>query len=178
MIPILVEEGYEWSIIANSHLARTCSNYLDVAQRGNSGWNIDPPNRADQLGPVVPSDQWWSGTLDGRGGAFPAPFAYQAHRAKHVDPATGIESSLIIVPMCDLLSYQNGFGTMGTGDIDAEITAGGLTNPTDDDADGYGIIEYVRAWNDVAGVLTADTSIDEVIAGGVVSATLNAPTIG
>jgi hypothetical protein len=64
------------------------------------------------------------------------------------------------------------------GGIDAEITAGGLTNPTDDDADGYGIIEYVRAWNDVAGVLTADTSIDEVIAGGVVSATLNAPTIG
>jgi hypothetical protein len=79
MIPILVEEGYQWSIVANSHLARTCTNYLDVAQRGNSGWNIDPPNRADQLGPNVPANQWWSGTIDGRGGAFPAPFAYQAH---------------------------------------------------------------------------------------------------
>ena len=128
MIPILVEEGYQWSIVANSHLARTCTNYLDVAQRGNSGWNIDPPNRADQLGPNVPANQWWSGTIDGRGGAFPAPFAYQAHLAKYVDPNTGVESKITIVPMCDLLSYQNGFGTMGTGDIDAHIAP--FNNPS------------------------------------------------
>lgn len=121
MIPILASEGYQWSIVANSHLARTCSNYLDVAQRGNSGWNIDPPNRADVLGPTVPANQWWSGTIDGRGGAFPAPYGYQAHLAKYVDPNTGVESKITIVPMCDLLSYQNGFSTMGTGDIDAHI---------------------------------------------------------
>lgn len=121
MIPVLVAEGYQWSIVANSHLARTCTNYLEVASRGTSGWNIDPPNRADQLGPNVPANQWWSGTIDGRGGAFPAPFAYQAHWAKHVDPQTGVESKITVVPMCDLLSYQNGFGAMGTGDIDAHI---------------------------------------------------------
>ncbi|MCU0788708.1 MAG: hypothetical protein MUC91_11045, partial [Verrucomicrobia bacterium] len=121
MIPVLVEEGYEWTIVANSHLARTCTNYLEVAQRGNSGWNMDPPNRADQLGPYVPANQWWSGTLDGRGGAFPAPFAYQAHRTKYVNPETGAESSITVVPMGDLLSYQNGFSPMGTGDIDAHI---------------------------------------------------------
>lgn len=121
MIPILASEGYQWSIVANSHLARTCTNYMEVAQRGNSGWNIDPPNRADLLGPSVPANQWWSGTIDGRGGAFPAPYAYQAHLAKYVDPTTGVESKITIVPMCDLLSYQNGFGTMGTGDIDAHI---------------------------------------------------------
>lgn len=128
MIPVLVEEGYQWSIVANSHLARTCTNYLDVAQRGNSGWNIDPPNRADQLGPNVPANQWWSGTIDGRGGAFPAPYAYQAHLAKYVDPNTGVESKITIVPMCDLLSYQNGFSTMGTGDIDAHIAP--FNNPS------------------------------------------------
>jgi len=128
MIGILAEEGYQWSIVANSHLARTCTNYLDVAQKGNSGWNIDPPNRADQLGPFVPAIQWWSGTQDGRGGAFPAPYAYQAHRAKYVNPATGVESFISIVPMCDLLSYQNGFGTMGTGDIDTKIAP--WNNPT------------------------------------------------
>lgn len=121
MIPILAEEGYQWSIVANSHLARTCTNYMDVAQKGNSGWNIDPPNRADQLGPFVPANQWWSGTIDARGGAFPAPYAYQAHRAKYVNPSTGTESFISIVPMCDLLSYQNGFSSMGTGDIDARI---------------------------------------------------------
>ncbi len=121
MIPVLVSEGYDWAIIANSHLARTCANYLEVAQKGNSGWNIDPPNKADAIGPVVPASQWWNGTLDGRGGAFPAPFAYQPHKAKYVDPATGAETKITVVPMCDLLSYQNGFGTMGTGDIDAHI---------------------------------------------------------
>ena len=121
MIPILAAEGYQWSIVANSHLARTCTNYLEVAQKGNSGWNMDPPNRADQLGPFVPANQWWSGTQDGRGGAFPAPFAYQAHRAKYVNPATGVESFISIVPMCDLLSYKNGYAPMGTGEIDAHI---------------------------------------------------------
>ncbi|MEM7147694.1 MAG: hypothetical protein AAF591_21500 [Verrucomicrobiota bacterium] len=120
-IDVLVEEGYEWVIIPNSHLARTCQNYMDVASKGNSGWNIDPPNRADRLGPWVPANQWWSGQQDGRGGTFPAPFAYQAHRAKHVNPATGAESIINVVPMCDLLSYQNGFASMGTGDIDSHI---------------------------------------------------------
>jgi len=121
MIPILVEEGYQWSIVANSHLARTCANYLEVAQKGTSGWNMDPPNRADQLGPTVPANQWWSGTLDGRGGTFPAPFAYQAHWAQYIDPASGQASKMVIVPMDDLLSYQNGFSTMDTSDIDAHI---------------------------------------------------------
>lgn len=121
MIPVLVEEGYQWVIVANSHLARTCPNYLDVASRGTSGWNIDPPNRADQLGPVVRAAQWWSGQLDGRGGTFPTPFAYQAHRAKYVNPETGAESNIVLVPMCDLLSYQNGYGPMNTGDLETRI---------------------------------------------------------
>jgi hypothetical protein len=48
LIPVLVSEGYEWSFVANSHFARTCVNYTNVAARGTSGWNIDPPNRAVQ----------------------------------------------------------------------------------------------------------------------------------
>jgi len=127
MIPVLVEEGYQWVIVANSHLARTCANYMDVAQRGTSGWNIDPPNRADQLGPSVPANEWWNGQIDGRGGAFPAPYAYQAHKIKYVNPETGAETKMTAVPMCDLLSYQNGYSTMGTGDLDTHIApyAGG-----------------------------------------------------
>ncbi len=121
MIPVLASEGYNWAIIANSHLARTCQNYMSVAQRGTSGWNIDPPNKDDVLGPNVPATQWWNSQIDGRGGAFPAPFAYLAHKAKYVDPNTGQETKITIVPMCDLLSYKNGFATMGTGEIDAEI---------------------------------------------------------
>ncbi|NNM30665.1 MAG: hypothetical protein HKO57_14180, partial [Akkermansiaceae bacterium] len=123
MIPVLREFGYEWVIVANSHLARTCENYLDVApSAGTNTWNNVPPNRADRLGPAVPVNQWWSSTIDGRGGTFPAPYAYQAHKAQYVDPDTGAEETIVVVPMCDQLSYQNGFGNMGTGEIDNEIS--------------------------------------------------------
>ena len=121
MIPVLRDEGYNWVIVPNSHLARTCANYMQVATKGTSGWNIDPPNAADVLGPTVPANQWWNGQLDGRGGAFPVPFAYQTHKAKYVDPNTGTETKITIVPMCDLLSYMNGFATMDTSIIPNKI---------------------------------------------------------
>jgi len=117
IIQVLVEEGFEWSVIANSHLARTLADY--PINYGTGGCNIDPPNPAD----IVPinGNNWWSGSIDARGGTFAAPFCYQAHKAKYVNPETGIEYKITVVPMCDLLSYQNGYGTMGTGDIDAHI---------------------------------------------------------
>lgn len=117
IIPVLVEEGLEWSIIANSHLARTLSDYPLVF--GTNGCNIDPPNAADQV--ATTGDHWWSGQIDGRGGQFAAPYCYQAHRAQHVDPETGEVHQITVVPMGDLLSYRNGYATMGTGEIDAHI---------------------------------------------------------
>ena len=107
---MLVEEGLEWSIIANSHLARTLSDYPLVF--GTNGCNIDPPNAADQV--ATTGDNWWSGQIDGRGGQFAAPYCYQAHRAQHVDPETGQVHQITVVPMGDLLSYRNGYATMGT----------------------------------------------------------------
>jgi hypothetical protein len=116
-IKALKEEGFDWVVIANSHLARTLQDY--PLQYGTSVCNIDPPNRAD----VVPINgtHWWSGQIDGRGGTFAAPYCYQAHKAKYVDPETGTEFKITIVPMDDVLSYQNGYSTMGTGTIDANI---------------------------------------------------------
>ncbi len=117
IIKVLAEEGFEWSVIANSHLARTLSDY--PLNFGTSGCNIDPPNGADVTN--FTGSNWWSGQIDGRGGTFAAPFCYQAHKARYVDPETGTEYKITVVPMADLLSYQNGYGTMGTGDIDAHI---------------------------------------------------------
>ena len=116
-IKALIEEGFEWVVIANSHLARTLSDY--PLQFGTSGCNIDPPNKADKVSTA--GNHWWSGQIDGRGGAFAAPYCYQAHKAKYVDPSTGTESKITIVPMDDLLSYQNGYSLMGTGDIESHI---------------------------------------------------------
>jgi len=116
-IKVLKEEGFEWSIIANSHLARTLSDY--PLTFGTSGCNIDPPNKADEV--LVTGNHWWSGQIDGRGGVFAAPYCYQAHKAKYVDPATGQEYKITVVPMCDLLSYKNGYALMSTGEIDQYI---------------------------------------------------------
>lgn len=117
IIKVLVEEGFEWTIVANSHLARTLNDY--PINFGTSGCNISPPNKADKVS--TNGNNWWSGQIDGRGGTFAAPYCYQAHKAKYVDPNTGIEHKIDVVPMADLLSYQNGFSLMGTSDIDNHI---------------------------------------------------------
>lgn len=116
-IKALVEEGFEWVVIASSHLARTLNDY--PLQYGTSGCNIDPPNKADKV--TANGTHWWNGQIDGRGGTFAAPYCYQAHKAKYVDPGTGSEFKMTVVPMDDLLSYQNGYSMMGTGDIDQHI---------------------------------------------------------
>jgi len=117
MIKVLVEEGLEWTIVANSHLARTLQDY--PVSFGTSGTNISPPNRSDIL--PTNGNNWWNGQIDGRGGTFAAPYCYQAHNAQYIDPTTGNAYTMTVVPMADLLSYQNGFGTMGTADIDTHI---------------------------------------------------------
>lgn len=123
-IQVLVEEGFEWTVIANSHLARTLNDYPDNSF-GTSGVNTNPPNKADK----VPTNgtNWWSGQIDGRGGTFAAPYSYQAHKAKYVDPNTGTEYKIDVVPMADLLSYRDGFSEQGTGDIDTKIAP--FSNP-------------------------------------------------
>lgn len=117
IIKVLAQEGIEWSVIANSHLARTLNDY--PLNFGTSGCNIDPPNGADMV--ATNGLHWWNGQIDGRGGAFAAPYCYQAHKAKYVDPETGTEYKITVVPMCDLLSYKNGYALMGTGEIDTHI---------------------------------------------------------
>lgn len=116
-IKALQEEGIEWTVIANSHLARTLNDY--PLNYGTAGCNIDPPNQADKV--PTNGSHWWSGQIDGRGGTFAAPYCYQAHKAKYVDPETGTEYFTTVIPMDDVLSYQNGYATMGTGTIDASI---------------------------------------------------------
>ncbi len=116
-IKALHEEGLQWAVIANSHLARTLNDY--PLQYGTAVCNIDPPNQADKV--ATNGLHWWSGQIDGRGGTFAAPYCYQAHKAKYVDPESGTEYKITVVPMDDVLSYQNGYSTMGTGTIDASI---------------------------------------------------------
>lgn len=117
IIKVLSEEGLEWSVVANSHLARTLSDY--PLSFGTSGCNMEPPNTADKVSTI--GTNWWSGQIDGRGGTFAAPYCYQAHKAQYVDPETGEVYKITVVPMDDVLSYMNGYALMGTGEIDSNI---------------------------------------------------------
>jgi hypothetical protein len=119
IIKTLVEEGIEWTVVGNSHLARTLSDYPLVF--GTNGCNIDPPNKAD----VVPTtgNNWHNGQIDGRGGQFAAPYCFMPHKAKYVDPNTGSEYKLTVVPMADLDSYRDGFSEQGIAGVQTNIGA-------------------------------------------------------
>lgn len=123
LIPVLAEYGYQWVMIPNSHLARTCPNYMDALAQPSPGAELkaDPPNRADQLGPTVPLTQWYGANRDTYGNVFPVPFAYQLHKAKFVNPETGVETKMTVVPQCDYHGYQSGYGTVGWEHIDGKI---------------------------------------------------------
>ena len=117
IIQVLKDEGFSWTVVANSHLARTLSDYPLVF--GTNGCNIDPPNKADKV--ETNGTHWYNGQIDGRGGQFAAPYCFMPHKAKYVDPESGIEHKITVVPMADLESYRDGFSPQGVGDIQSNI---------------------------------------------------------
>ena len=123
IIKTLVEEGIEWSVIANSHLARTLSDYPLVF--GTNGCNIDPPNKADKV--TASGNNWHNGQIDGRGGQFAAPYCFTPHKAKYIDPSSGTTYMIDIVPMADLDSYRDGYSQQGIGNLQNNIAPFAIT---------------------------------------------------
>ena len=116
IIKSLVDCGIQWSVVANSHLARTLSDYVHPY---NITGNIEAPNKADIV--TTKGNNWFTGTIDGRGSLLAAPFCYQAHKAQYIDPSTGTAYKIDVIPMCNYISYLDGFGTHGTSDISTNI---------------------------------------------------------
>ncbi len=115
IIKVLVEEGIDYVFVSNSHLSRACSDFPFVA--GSGGEMADPPNPADQLNP--PGVNYFSKYIDR--GCSPAnayPFAYRPHYARYVDPETGEEYRIILVPVAMAMSWSDGYQMYGTDDID------------------------------------------------------------
>jgi len=123
IVDVLAEEGYEWVIVASHHLSRTCPTYFDQfdIDNGNYGIFSSPPNQADGLGPS-PTDGWWYAQPNPGNAAWNvSPFAYQLHKSKYVNPETGAESTIIMVPSDDVLSYRYGYSNEGTGKVSTYI---------------------------------------------------------
>lgn len=123
LVDVLVDEGYEWAIVASHHLSRTCPTYFDQFDLASGQYNIfsSPPNRADLLGPSPTSGWWYAQPNPGNAAWNVAPFAYQLHRSEYVDPETGQVKSLILVPSDDVLSYAYGYSNEGVGKINDHI---------------------------------------------------------
>lgn len=124
MIPTLASQGIEWVIVGDLHVSRACVDYPYQASEDN----CDPPNKADQLNP---SQGYYQTTSISRGVTVktPPPFGFRPHRARYVDPLTGEADSIVVVPAANAMGWNEGYGTYGTGEIDAIASYNDPANP-------------------------------------------------
>lgn len=122
LIDVLVDEGYQWVIVPSHHISRTSPSYNTKANPEGS-YNIfsSPPNKADQIGPTFTDGWWYSEPNPGNAAWNVAPYAYQLHKVKYVNPETGVEKTMIAVPSDDVLSYRFGYANEGIGKISGFI---------------------------------------------------------
>ncbi len=118
IIPILKKVGIEWAIIANNHLARACVDFPLVI--GSGGENCDLPNKADQLNPAQGAGNYQRLTIDrGCSPSAAMPHSFQVHQARYVDPATGAESKIIVVPSDQALGWKDSYSSWDLGLLNA-----------------------------------------------------------
>lgn len=91
MIPGLKDEGIEWVLVDNVHFDRAAQGYPF-----STGGNLYEPNKADQINPNpgdwVQLNGLWAPTRNS------AAWGRRPHYAKYIDPATGQETKIIVVP--------------------------------------------------------------------------------
>ena len=109
MIPALVAEGLEWVIVDNGHLFRTVEDF-----EWNSGSSCRP-NRADvRNGTSTNLASTWVGLQNVWAPTkVLAPWSYQPHYTRHVDPYTGDIEKIVAVPAGRYEGNENGRGGYG-----------------------------------------------------------------
>ncbi len=151
MIPILKKVGIEWSIIANTHLARACPDLPILT--GSGGEMCDLPNRADQLNPAQGAGNYRRLQIDR--GCSPVqvmPFGFQLHYARYVDPETGAESKLIVVPSDQVLGWKDSYSQWDLNLLNALATRNDTSKPAlvlcahDGDNAWSGGFSYYNEW--------------------------------
>ncbi len=110
MIPILNKVGIAWSVVANNHLTRACADF--PLALGSGGENCDIPNLADQLNPAQGVSNYKRISIErGCSPSAAMPFAFQVHYARYVDPNTGTNSRIMIVPSDQALGWRDSYGS-------------------------------------------------------------------
>ena len=118
IIPVLVSEGIEWTYVANSHISRCIPEWSNVAEPGTD-YGTEPPNKADQVYDPNPGNYHWrKANLDGRKTVNELTYAYRPHYARYIDPETGKEYKIIVVPAADYEGYYDGYQMFDVGLFD------------------------------------------------------------
>jgi hypothetical protein len=109
MIPALVDEGLEWVLVDNGHFDRACQNYPWV-----NATSIRP-NPSDQINPdpATLGSQWVQLNNVWAPSKVSAPWGYQPHKVKYVNPVTGGEQKMTAVPAARYEGNENGRGGYG-----------------------------------------------------------------
>jgi hypothetical protein len=129
IIPTLQKLGIAWSVVANNHLTRSCADFPLIL--GSGGENCDIPNKADQINPAQGPGSYITRSISrGCSPTATAPFAYQIHYARYVDPNTGAASMIIVVPSDQALSWDDGYSTWDLGQIAPIATANNPSKPS------------------------------------------------
>ncbi|TAK93945.1 MAG: hypothetical protein EPO07_17480 [Verrucomicrobia bacterium] len=151
MIPILKKVGIDWSIIANTHLARACADFPVVL--GSGGENCDIPNRADQLNPAQGAGNYQRISIER--GCAPTqvmPFGFQLHYARYVDPETGAGTNLIVVPSDQVTGWRDSYSSWDLHLLDALAARNDASKPAlvlcahDGDNAWSGGYSYYQEW--------------------------------
>ncbi|NBX26150.1 MAG: hypothetical protein EBQ99_08930 [Planctomycetes bacterium] len=115
IIPLLAEAGIQWTFVSGEKISRACPDF--PVQLGSGGVNCDPPNKADQVNPA--GVDWFRLSISrGCGPAEAMPLAFTPHRAKWVNPDTGVESSVIVVPCSQSLGWLDGYNPLPLNHLD------------------------------------------------------------
>lgn len=112
MIPALVAEGFEWTIVDNIHFDRATRNYPHTDSS-----NLYAPNRADAVNPdpAASGGAWVQFNNLWAPSKVSAPFSYQPHNVQYVDPATGTMQRIVAVPGARYEGNEDGRGARRAG---------------------------------------------------------------
>jgi len=117
IIPVLARLGIQWAVIGDNHFSRTLTDYPHLNAPG-SDTLVSPPNRAD-LQNTSAAGSWVSVPMAHEQQVIKNkyPFASTPHWVRHVDPATGVETRVVGIPVNQNGSWLEGWEGAATPDV-------------------------------------------------------------
>lgn len=103
MIPVLKQTGHEWVLVDNLHVERAAREYP-------WSWNekMQPPNGAEQTNPK--QDDYAFLHCEQNSTNPVSDLGLRPAFARHVDPETGAETRMVVVPSERSLGYDDSYG--------------------------------------------------------------------